>query len=89
VQRLDFLHGSRAELPFVPGSEADFSPDGSRMVYLDAARDAGGVWRDAVLVRDAGGATCVLAFFLAEDVRWSGDWTYVASAVDPGTGIWS
>jgi hypothetical protein len=89
VEKLDFLDGTRVELPFAPGG-ADFSPDGARMVYLGAAHDAGGVWRDAVLVRTAAGATSVLAFFLAEDVRWSGDGTYVvASAVDPGTGIWS
>ncbi len=89
VQRLDSLDGSRVELPFVPGG-GDFSPDGSRLVYPGAAPDSRGVRRDAVLVRDATGATRVLAFFLAEDVRWSGDGTYVvASSTDPGTGVWS
>jgi hypothetical protein len=88
-QHLDGLDGTRKLLPFVPGSEADFSPDGSKIVYLGTARNAG-VLSDAVLVRDAGGATSVLGFLLADDVRWSGDGTYVvASAIDPGTGIWS
>ena len=90
VQHLDRLDGTRTLLPFLPGSEADFSPDGSRLVYLGATRNPAGVFSDAVLVRTASGATSVLAFLLADDVRWSGDGTYVvASAIDPGTGAWS
>jgi len=90
VQHLDGLDGTRTLLPFLPGSEADFSPDGSRIVYLGTARNSAGVSSDAVLVRDASGATSVLGFLLADDVRWSGTGSYVvASAIDPGTGIWS
>ena len=90
VQHLDGLDGTRSLLPFLPGSQADFSPDGSQIVYLGTAPGSGAAPSDAVLVRDAGGATSVLARMLADDVRWSGDGMYVvASATDPGTGIWS
>jgi hypothetical protein len=84
VQHLDGLDGSQVRLPFVAAGAADVSPDGTRIAYVGVARDSAGVRRDAVLVRSTAGATVVLAFLLADGVRWSGDGGYVVASTEDG-----